>query len=121
MRDIGWQVFGGNLTVEGDRLTVTPLDAFRSRVYLAPVGLWLTLDAGRFERVEIDLATRRVRVALAAADPSTPSARLRIEQPADVAGTGSYVPAGAPQVERGAFVLPLGSSATWVELAPQAR
>ena len=120
MRELGWQVFGGNLAVDGDRLTVTPLDAFRSRVYLAPVGLWLTLDAGRFERVEVDLASKRVRVALAAADPFTPAARLRIEQPAAVPGVGRYEPAAAMKTEREAFVIPLGSALTWVELSPRA-
>ena len=121
MREFGWQVFGGNLTVDGDRIAVTPLDAFRTRVYLAPAGLWLTLDAGRFERVEIDFASMRVRVALAAADPFTPAARLRLEQPAAVAGVGAYALAGAPKTERGAYVVRLGSATTWIELAPQVR
>ena len=76
-------------------MTVTPLDAFRTRVYLAPAGLWLTLDAGRFERVEFIPATGAVRVALAPASPDSPVARLRIEQPAAVAGVGRYAPSAA--------------------------
>ncbi len=32
--------------IEGDTVKVTPLDSFRARVYVASLGLWLTLDAG---------------------------------------------------------------------------
>lgn len=77
--EFGWQAFGGNVAQRAQVVAVTPLDSFRSRVYLAPLGLWLTLDAGQFERVEFRQDTRRVRVALAAAGPFTPAARLRIE------------------------------------------
>jgi len=124
--EFGWQAFGGNVETARGLVTVTPLDAFRSRVYLAPVGLWLTLDAGRFERVEFNPATGAVRVALAAGTPDTPVASLRIEQPAppsrpgastgDGAGFGPYRPAAAFAVERGAFVIPLGKARTWVDL-----
>lgn len=44
--ELGWIAFGGNLTVDGDVVRVRPLDAARARVYLAPLGLWLRLDAG---------------------------------------------------------------------------
>ena len=53
----GWLAFGGNLTTDGDTVRVTPLDSFRSRVYVASSGLWLTLDAGNFERIEVNSKT----------------------------------------------------------------
>jgi hypothetical protein len=118
MREFGWQAFGGALAADGTRLTVTPRDAFRTRVYLAPVGLWLTLDAGTFVRVEFDTATNRVRAALGPSNAFTPAARLRVELPARVPGIAAYVPRGSLKLERGAYVVPLGSSLTWVELAP---
>ena len=49
--EFGWQSFGGNVSVSGNWVTVQPLDSFRKRVYIAPLGLWLTLDAGTFERI----------------------------------------------------------------------
>ena len=85
------------------------------RVYLAPVGLWLTLDAGRIERVEFDTVTRAVRVGLARATTSTPVARLRVEQPAAVAGVGRIRAGARAHVERGAYVVPLGRGTTWVD------
>ena len=47
--EFGWLVFGGNLEVDGQVFRVKPLDSFRRRLYIAPFGLWLTLDAGTFE------------------------------------------------------------------------
>jgi Family of unknown function (DUF5695) len=125
--EFGWQAFGGNtymVVSDGsnvpanrrDWIGVRPLDSLRRRVYLAPVGLYLTLDAGTFESVAMSLSSREVRVTLAPAGPHTPAARLRIEQPAKVAGIGTYVTARTFTSERGAHVIPLTTSATTVEL-----
>ncbi len=119
--EFGWLAFGGNVQGSGRTARLTPLDAFRTRVYLAPFGLWLTLDAGKFESLEIDRATRTVRVSLQPADRFTPAARLRIEQPAAVAGIGAFRPKTEYAVERGAFVIPLAPGSTWVDLAAPRR
>ena len=115
--EFGWQAFGGNVTRKGDWINITSLDSLRMRVYLAPRGLWLTLDAGRFETVELNTKTGAVRISLASATPETPQARLRIEQPAKVAGTGSYQPSQSFKQERDAFVIPLKQGTTLVELS----
>jgi hypothetical protein len=115
-REFGWQAFGGNVQATGDRVLLTPKDSFRQRVYLAPVGLWLTLDSGRFDRVELNLKTGEVRLVFAASDSSTPSARLRVEQPATVAGVGKYRTARQFNVERGASVISLSAAQTSVDL-----
>jgi hypothetical protein len=85
-------------------------------VYVAPLGLWLTLDAGHFETVTVNLKTRAVRVALAPATIHTETARLRVEQPAHIEGVGAFAPREALKVERGAFDVPLSAQPTWVEL-----
>ena len=114
----GWLAFGGNIKVNGDMAKITPLDSFRSRVYVAPLGLWLTLDAGKFASVEMNLkaGTGTVRLELAPATVSTPIAFLRVEQPAKVNGVGKYRPAGKLKEERGAYVIPLDKNVTWVTL-----
>lgn len=114
--DFGWQSFGGNVTVSGTTASVTPLDSFRMRFYVAPAGLWLTLDAGQFQKVEYDSSTKAVRVTLAPSDSFTPAARLRIEQPATVAGVGTYTVTGTYTKQREATVIPLSGSATTVDL-----
>ncbi len=111
--EYGWLAFGGDLrtgrTTE-EVVRVEPRDAARARVYLAPVGLWLTLDAGTFERVE--LSAEGVRLTLAPATAATAWARLRIEQPADIEGVGGFSPVRDYERERGAWVIPLHDGAT---------
>jgi hypothetical protein len=111
---LGWLAFGANLTVAGDTVRVRPLDSGRSRVYLAPLGLWLTLDAGTFE--EVVLAGRTVRMTLAPATAHTRAARLRIEQPAAAVRGGAVTPLGDYTRERGAWVIPLAGDPTVVHL-----
>ena len=114
----GWLAFGGNIKAEGDIIEVTPLDSFRTRVYVGSFGLWLTLDAGNFETIEVNSKTGAVRVGLSAATPFTPAARLHIEQPGQVKA-GHYRPGNALVSERDAWIVPLATRVTWIELAPK--
>jgi hypothetical protein len=117
---LGWLCFGGNLENRGGLIRITPLDAFRNRLYFAPAGLWITLDAGRLQQAVYDVRTGVVRLSLEPAGQFTPAARLRIEQPAKIAGIGAYRPAESLQSERGALVVPLSSKATEVVFRPGA-
>ena len=114
--EFGWQAFGGNVRREGDWIKLQPLDSLRMRVYLAPRGLWLTLDAGRFEEVALNTKSGAVRIAFASATPDTPLARLHVEQPAKLTGVGRYRPRQEFKQEREAFVIPLQRGTTRVEL-----
>jgi hypothetical protein len=114
--EFGWQAFGGNVSTSSNRIAVQVTDSFRQRVYVAPLGLFLTLEAGRFERVEIDGTSGEVRATLAPATPAAPRARLRVEQPAHPNGIGTYAPTDSFPSEHGAFVVPLGSGGTRVTL-----
>lgn len=114
--ELGWLAFGGNVEDTPESVTVTTLDSFRSRLYLAPLGLWLTLDAGRFVKAELEKQSHTVRLTFAPADRFTPAARLRMDQPARIAGIGSYAPERPLAQERGAYVVPLTSSMTEIVL-----
>ena len=113
----GWVAFGGNIKVNGMTISATPLDSARSRVYIASLGLWLTLDCGAFEAIKINSATGAVEIGLAAATPFTPSARLHVEQPAKVHGAGTYHPTKTFNIEREAYVIPLDKEVTRIELS----
>jgi hypothetical protein len=110
--EFGRQSFGGNISVSGNWVNVQPLDSFRQRVYIAPLGLWLTLDAGAFERIAINTRSNIVCVTLFRTDGFTPVARLRVQQPARIASVGTYAPRQKFVNERGAFTIPLKSSTT---------
>jgi hypothetical protein len=114
--DFGWQAFGGNVSVSGSTVDVTVLDSLRKRVYVAPAGLWLTLDAGRFQAIRFDAQSHAVRVTLAPADANTPSARLRVEQLAKDVQVGTYAISGSFTKERDAYVIALTADPTMVEL-----
>jgi hypothetical protein len=114
--EFGWLAFGGNVRKEGSTVHVTPLDSSRQRVYLASQGLWLALDAGSFEQVDVDAKTGRVRLALAPATQFTSAALLRLGQAANVAGVGTYHPAEKLESRRNGWIIPLGPQRRWVGL-----
>ena len=116
--EFGWMAFGGNTKTEGVVVEVTPLDSARTRLYLAPLGLWLTLDAGNFQVATLNPKTGAVKVGLSAASQFTPTARLRIAQPAKLGGVSAYHPAQQFAMEREDYVVPLSKQLTWVELVP---
>ena len=114
--EFGWQSFGGNVAVKGARIKITPLDSMRTRVYIAPFGLWLNLDAGKFAGIEINRRTKTIRLGFAPKTPNNKEARLRLEQPARLAEIGAFGPAGSLKIEREAFIIPLEKAKKWIEI-----
>jgi hypothetical protein len=47
--DIGLVAYGGNLAVDSGTVTVQPRDAVRRRVYVASMGIYVTISAGQIE------------------------------------------------------------------------
>jgi hypothetical protein len=86
------------------------------RVYIAPRGLWLTLDAGSFESVEVNARSNQIRIALSPQTSDTSQARLHIEQPAKLPGVGAYHPRQQLIKERDAYVIALKSVTSSIEL-----
>ena len=104
------------MKVTGPWVKVQPLDSFRMRVYVAPRGLWLTLDAGTFESVQVNPRTNQIRIALSPQTADTSQARLHIEQPVKLPGIGTYHPQPQLITERDAYVAKLKPTATWITL-----
>lgn len=120
--EFGDLAFGGNLRVSAGGVgnnavvTVTPLDSFRKRIYVAPLGLYLTLDAGAFKEVRYVPAAKSLAFDLAPADEFTPNAYLHIEQPAKIEGVGTFAPSEQFKEEYGALKIPLGNGVTTIQL-----
>ena len=119
--EFGWQAFGGNVTVDGDWIRLKPLDAFRRRVFIAPTGLWLELDSGTFDTVELHARTHAVRVGLSPATSFASTARLRMDQPAKMKGIGTYRIKETFSSERGASTVPLTRAIRWIEITDEVR
>lgn len=113
----GWVGFGGNISQSDGIITLQPKDSARNRIFIAPAGLWLTLDAGKFTAVAFDPKTDQVTVTLAPADAHTPKAYLNVKT---TTATGKAYTANA-QTERGAYVIQLGANETTIELTPKAN
>jgi hypothetical protein len=107
--------------------TLVPRDAYRSRVYLEPLGVYLQADAGVFASVTLAMGARRVVVAFAPPADTPARAqtydvlRLRVDKVAVNAtrpGTNFRVvePAGVARA-RGAFEVPGGAAAVSVVVA----
>jgi hypothetical protein len=117
--DLGWLGFGGNVTSSPHgTIRIVPRDAFRRRLYLAPFGLFLTLNSGTFQSAVVDPARRTVTVTLSPGTNTVPVARLRLEQAPTAERLGRFAPARALSVQRDAYVVPLGRAFTSVTLRP---
>lgn len=61
----GWVSFGGSLAEgNGSVITVEPRDAVRKHVFIAPVSLYVTIDAGAIANFTYDTALQTVQVAI---------------------------------------------------------
>jgi hypothetical protein len=116
---MGWICFGGSVTEQNGTVHVIVLDSSRERLYIAPLALWITLDAGRLISADFDLKARVVRLHLAAATTTVPIARLRMAQTPTVSNPRTWTiatkpTASKPYLDAGANVIQLGAQETTV-------
>ena len=117
--EFGWLGFGGDVLPQTNgTVRVTPRDGFRRRVFLAPLGLWLTLDAGTLEQVTFDPRAKSVRVTLAPATPDAPTALLRPGQTPTGMLPARFVPTVPTPLVRGAYAVRLGTRPVTLTLIP---
>ncbi len=107
--EFGWVSFGGNIRKDGDNIILMPTSSSGSKVFIAPAGLWLTLDAGRFETVSYNEEDGSVKIRLEEADPSAQVARLRFDQTAGKDKGVYHIPEGL-KTERGATIIDTGKT-----------
>jgi hypothetical protein len=113
----GWLGFGGEVAQDDGAVTIVPRDGARSRLFIAPAGLWLTLDSGKIRSARFDPKTGRVNLTLDPADQFTPVARLRIER--TLKSVRDYFPSLRLPSMRGAYVKRLEKSPIVLELLPR--
>jgi hypothetical protein len=106
----GWLSFGGNLDKKGNIVSVKITTAAKSAVFIAPVGLWITLDAGTLSEVSFNSSTGAVELTLDPADTHTSKASLRVGQNA------AYKVDGTFESTRGAYEIPLTKSPVKIKL-----
>jgi len=109
--EFGPVAFSGNITENGDWLNTQITTAGKSRVYLAPQKLWITLDAGKVSALNYNRKTGEVQVVLEPADEFTKTAYVRVE------GPGAYR-TDAQIDSRGNYAVPLKGENTLLKLMP---
>jgi len=114
--EFGWLSFGGNCNVKGKWVTVDITTAARSRVFIAPAGIWLSLDAGRFSSVSYNTSTGAVKLVIEKGQTWSPEALLRISNPSREGNAVKYGTGGLKSNGRGAFVIPVSKKATVIAL-----
>ena len=118
----GWQAFGGEVLSNSPTARVRVADAVRRRIYVAPLGYLLALDAGAFEEFEYDPATKSVQVSVVASPSgvsgaaAAPAGRLVVTKMAQVKGVGALSPSHTLQKDAGAWVVPFTDGSATVEL-----
>ncbi|KZV68436.1 hypothetical protein PENSPDRAFT_582365 [Peniophora sp. CONT] len=120
MPDFGWQAFGGIVTSTSPTVKVAVKDAVQRRIFVAPIGQLLSLDAGVFSSLEYDASARTVTVGIAAAASapnaaSAPQGRLLVKQTAAISGVALLTPSSSLKQDAGAWDVPFsGGKATVV-------
>lgn len=64
----GWVSFGGNIVSQDAEITVQPMDMLRKRVFVAPLGVYLVLDAGVFTSFSYAPASKEISVTVSSAE-----------------------------------------------------
>ncbi|MBH0112050.1 hypothetical protein I5E68_03665 [Novosphingobium sp. YJ-S2-02] len=112
----GWLGFGAKVEQSGKTIQVTPQDSARSRLFIAPAGLWITLESGKIASADYDTETGTVRLSLDPASAITPRARLAFET---TTADGRPYATDTGTLERGAYAIDLGTGKTEVTLSPK--
>lgn len=105
--DVGLVTYGGNMDVRDSAVTVQPRDAVRRRIYVAHLGVYVTISAGQIEEFSFDTSdptSLEMRVVPGSAKAS--STVVWVETP----GTSvKYVLSGGAEKQRGGWLVELGS------------
>jgi hypothetical protein len=116
-KKLGWLAFGGNVSENSDWVTVDITTAAQRNIFIAPVSLWISFDAGQVKTVVYNKRTKEIKLMLAPADAYTPTAYFRLESTA--ASPATYKSVKNLSLEQGRFSLPLKNEVTTVVLKAQ--
>jgi hypothetical protein len=110
--NFGWLSFGGNCIENGDWVRTELTTAAKNRVYIAPVGLWLTLDAGQFQSVSFNVKSKEVKMEFEKSDSFTPEAYLHVLTTGKEITSKKYDTGFLVKNDRGTFTITLNDEPT---------
>jgi Family of unknown function (DUF5695) len=119
--DFGWVVFGGNVSVKDQWIEVLPTIAGRSAIYIAPAGLWVSLKAGKMNKVSFNRSSGQVKLMLDEATHFNPNAFISFEQPGRNNEVGTYMLKTKGTLNRDGYEISLSGKETEVILDLQKK
>ncbi|UDD66066.1 hypothetical protein AFCA_013229 [Aspergillus flavus] len=115
--DVGLIAYGGNLSVESDRVTVRPRDAVRRRVYVASMGVYVTISTGQIEEFSFSATQpNSLELDIVAGSSNTTTAIVWVENPGT---TDAYAVTTSGEQTRGGVVVELSAGSVTVTVARQ--
>ena len=114
----GWVSFGGNLVASANASTVSvqPRDAVRRRIFVAPLGLYVTFNAGEIQEFTYDMnaGTLTVNIQRASTDQAgdATSAIMEFEQSSNVLGSKVVLETQGLSMQLGGYLVNLPSNGT---------
>ena len=112
--EFGWLSFGGNVSEQGDWVKCELTTAAKSRVFIAPANLWLTLDAGTIRSVSFNRTTDEIELELNPEDEYTKTAYLHLENKG--ANNTAYTIKEYNSDDLGVYKIPLANSVTFLKI-----
>ncbi|OGM43319.1 hypothetical protein ABOM_008706 [Aspergillus bombycis] len=115
--DVGIIAYGGNLSVESDTVTVQPRDAVRRRVYVASMGVYVTINAGQIEEFSFSVTRpNSLELKLIGGTSNATTAIVWVENP----GTNdAYAVTASGDQTRGGVAVDLSGGSATVTVARQ--
>lgn len=112
----GWVGYGGNVSQARGGVRIEPRDGARARLFVAPAGAWITLEAGKIASASYAPGIGRITLTLDPASAATPAARLFVET---TTADGRKLAPSTGTFERGGYTIALGAAPTSVTLTPR--
>jgi hypothetical protein len=113
--DVGLVTYGGNMDVSGNSVTVQPRDAVRRRVYVAHLGVYVTISAGQIEEFSFDTSgLSSLKLSVVPGPAKASSTVVWVETPGT---TDKYVVSGKADKQRGGWAIELGSAGAGVTIS----
>ncbi|MBI0475478.1 hypothetical protein D9601_08960 [Sphingomonas sp. MA1305] len=109
----GWIGFGGDVREERGTVSIVPKDGARSRLFVAPAGQWIELEASKIAKAVYTPASGHIALTLDPASRGTTSARLFVTR---TTGAGAAYRPSTGRLERGGYTIPLGAAPVEVDL-----
>ncbi|GAB1207286.1 hypothetical protein APSETT445_006000 [Aspergillus pseudonomiae] len=115
--DVGIIAYGGNLSVQRDTVIVQPRDAVRRRVYVASMGVYVTISAGQIEEFSFSAAQpTSLELKLVGGLSNTTTAIVWVENPGS---NDAYAVTTNGEQTRGGVAVELSEGSVTVTVAKQ--